>query len=311
MSLRASNLPVTSNTIHPLRCPWTRAVTVCVVACLMLARNAMADEDPLLPPDEAFVLAVDVDRAGARLRWTVAPGYFLYRERFKFEVAGQPVPNAQVVIPHGEPKMDELFGAVEILRDRFVIDLAGLSTADGELTVVSQGCADIGVCYPPQTQSVSLAITMPAMEDSLAALSALDGLGEVLGSASDQFLPADLAFVMSHAIEADGGIRVRWDIAPGYYLYRDKIAVRILEPEGAEIRSTDIARGLTRHDDYFGEVEVFYREAEALLDLQPRQTLPDTVTLELRYQGCADAGLCYPPITRELNITVTFAPDAT
>lgn len=111
---------------------------------------AVADAD-LLPPERAFrfsALALDAGRL--ELRYAVAPGYYLYRDKFRFTADAAALGNA--VFPPGQRRRDAFFGDVEIYRGRFRILLpftapAGVTRV--ELRVLSQGCADVGVCYPP------------------------------------------------------------------------------------------------------------------------------------------------------------------
>lgn len=124
-----------------------------LISLLALAGHA-ADEP--LPAEEAF-------RASARLtgdkqvevRFQVADGYYLYRHRFKFAADG--ISFGEPALPPGKPKKDDAFGDVEIYRGELVFTLpisAGQPPFTLQLT--SQGCADIGICYPPQVHSLDV-----------------------------------------------------------------------------------------------------------------------------------------------------------
>ena len=122
------------------------------------------DEDDLLPVDQAFVLraqAVAADRI--ELRWTIAPGYYLYRHRTKAQILDTGIAAGALQLPKGEAHNDEFFGPTETYRDRLLATLPEIVDAGGRtlrLKVQYQGCADAGVCYPPQTRT--LQVTMPA-----------------------------------------------------------------------------------------------------------------------------------------------------
>src|SRR5690606_30459895 len=142
---------------------WPR-IAAALALCIACASPALAaiDEDDLLPVDQAFVLtakAAAPDRIA--VEWRIADGYYLYRHRAK-AVAADGSALGALELPRGEQHEDEFFGRVETYRQR----LAGsvpVKAADGGkvmLKVSYQGCADIGVCYPPQTRT--LAIKMPA-----------------------------------------------------------------------------------------------------------------------------------------------------
>ncbi|MFZ8930194.1 MAG: protein-disulfide reductase DsbD [Pseudomonadales bacterium] len=112
-------------------------------------------------------------------------------------------------------------------------------------------------------------------------------------SASADFLPVDEAFVVGASLASSP--QVFWQIRPGYYLYRERLAFAL---EGApEARlDTTVPSGLAKDDPYFGPVEVFYNDLSVALSVEG--PVPEDATLRVSYQGCADAGLCYPPETR-------------
>lgn len=116
----------------------------------------------LLDPRDAFRLSLKgQDSRSAQLEFRIAEGYYLYRDRFRFETPDGRV-IAEVGLPRGKPKQDPFFGRTEIYRDRVRIrvPLAGADRARGRvrLKVVSQGCSDSGVCYIPQEQWVEVGL---------------------------------------------------------------------------------------------------------------------------------------------------------
>ena len=93
------------------------------------------------------------------VRYDIAPGYYMYREKFKFSADPASVTVDAAQLPAGQIKKDEFFGNVQIYRGKqvFVLPVGGADAANGFLLkAVSQGCADIGVCYPPQEQRANL-----------------------------------------------------------------------------------------------------------------------------------------------------------
>ncbi|TBW59189.1 protein-disulfide reductase DsbD [Marinobacter halodurans] len=123
--------------------------------------------------------------------------------------------------------------------------------------------------------------------------SATGGNGQQLGD----FLPVDEALPFSSGL-ADNGVELTWNIAPEHYLYRDRIKVVATDP-GVEVGKPRFSlAGHTKDDPYFGKVTVFTDPINAMVPV----TLPegvDETTLKVTYQGCAEAGLCYPPQTRD------------
>ena len=99
------------------------------------------------------------------------------------------------------------------------------------------------------------------------------------------YLPVDQAFQFT-ALQDNEQLLLRWQIAPGYYLYRDRIQIR----QADLVLSVVLPGGIEKQDETFGLVQVFY----GLLELTvPLSDGLDPVHIE--YQGCAEAGLCYPP----------------
>ena len=124
--------------------------------------DAAAAELKLLPPDEAFRLAARaLDTRTLEANYTIAPGYYMYRDKIRFAIEPDSGALGKVVLPPGKMKSDEFFGNVETYRDRVVIRLPLARAAPGQtltLRAESQGCADAGVCYPPHLQRVTLPV---------------------------------------------------------------------------------------------------------------------------------------------------------
>jgi thiol:disulfide interchange protein DsbD len=114
---------------------------------------------------------------------------------------------------------------------------------------------------------------------------------------AEEFLDPSLAFVpAARALDAQT-LEVRFAVAPGYYLYRDKF--RFAADEVA-LGVPDIPKGKEKFDDTFGKVEVFYKKAVIRLPVERNRSGPLRFSLRVTSQGCADAGLCYPPQTQTL-----------
>jgi thiol:disulfide interchange protein DsbD len=143
--------------------PIAGALTGALVG-LAFCSSASAAEPRLLEPERAFALSVQaVDDKSVEVRYVIASGYYLYREKMKFTVEPG-VPGATPPLPPGTVKDDPFFGSVETYRGRFVLRLPLAGVEPGRKVTVkaeSQGCADAGVCYPPQVQSVTVVLPPP------------------------------------------------------------------------------------------------------------------------------------------------------
>ena len=115
----------------------------------------------LIPPLLAFKpTARALDAQTAEVRFEIAKGYYLYRDNFRFAAEPSNIQLGKPELPKGKQKDDDTFGRVEVFYDEVAIRVPVERNSSGvlplTLNVTSQGCADIGVCYPPQKQSVSL-----------------------------------------------------------------------------------------------------------------------------------------------------------
>lgn len=120
--------------------------------------------------------------------------------------------------------------------------------------------------------------------------------------AQPQFLPVGEAYRLRASVQ-DGRVLLEWDIAPGYYLYRDQFLVKALTGSEARPLAFDLIAGEARriYDEYYEkELEVFYERVQLRAALPV--AAPPPVTLAVTSQGCADAGLCYPPQIQYLEV---------
>jgi len=154
---------------------------------------------------------------------------------------------------------------------------------------------------------------MPAQaQNAPAGESLLERLRGMAGGATPEFLPVDRAFAVNvEALDA-GSVVASFEPARGYYLYRDKFDFAIDPPvPGVSVRAVELPAGEVKDDPNFGRTEVFHRPVQALVHLQRDAGPALPVRLQVQYQGCADAGLCYPPETRGFDLVLAAADAAT
>lgn len=122
-------------------------------------------------------------------------------------------------------------------------------------------------------------------------------LGDLLGPPQQTFLPVDQAFVFDFD-QQGSTLFVGWDIAPDYYLYKKKIEIIA---KGANIQVGDSGSGEIIEDEFFGKTEVFFNSASVISKLG---NVTEDAVVKVRYQGCAKAGLCYPPEVISIPLSV-------
>ena len=201
--------------MNALRC----AVSVAWLMAAALNVSVQAQDDPL-PPDQVFRYSARADAERIHVDFDVLDGYYLYRGRFGFDSGTDGVALGAARFPRGESHSDEFFGEQEIYRHDFTIEVPYRRTdAASSLTLRMrlQGCADVGLCYPPQNWTRE--VELPAAPPAAAVTTSLFGTAP----AADGLLPVEEAFVMNARLEGANELTVGWQIAPGYYLYRDKL----------------------------------------------------------------------------------------
>ena len=126
--------------------------------------HGAAAAQELLPPEVAFKFSAQaLDASTLEVRYRIADGYYMYRNKFKFAAEPATVKLGEAQFPPGDIHDDEFFGKVETYRKEVRIRLPYTRDAPTDklkLSVTSQGCADVGVCYVPQLQTAE--IELPA-----------------------------------------------------------------------------------------------------------------------------------------------------
>ena len=290
-----------------------------ILPMLLPAHVLAADE--LLEPDAAFSFSAKIlDPDTVQVRYQIADGYYMYRDRFHFAAAEGPMKFGASRLPAGTIKEDEFFGKVQTYRGAVVIELplrSPIPAGGFTLKAVSQGCADVGVCYTPLTQNVKL-IPVAYSETGTPALSSSKSSGLLarlqteppVPAVEEEFLPVEKAFKVEVRSADAQTLVARLSPAESYYLYRDKIHITIASGEKVVIESVQLPSGEIKQDPNFGKTEVFHAPFQAVIRL--RRDSPDQLPLVLSvgFQGCSEKGLCYPPTTRQFPITLASTPAA-
>lgn len=302
-----------------------------------------------LPVEEAFVPEVTArGRDQLVVTFAVAEGYYLYRDKLSFSITDAESQVGEPVLPEPLIVQDEFFGETATYRNDVVIALplaTPNATESVALALGFQGCADMGICYPPVTRSIN--VVLPSTQPELArnefaaskliapeamattgdatadmanstaaatgsaslfakAVPVKTGLQDIFGAGAGSatgLLPPEQAFVPSVVGQTRDQITLQWQIEPGYYLYRDKLGFALANAGDARIDSTMLDPGTIQTDDYFGDVAVYRQTARAVLTISPPVDGSEA-NLEIKYQGCADIGVCFPPKT--LTLPVAF-----
>ncbi|MGC1458870.1 MAG: protein-disulfide reductase DsbD [Steroidobacteraceae bacterium] len=280
----------------------------------VLGTNKGCNNESALKADQAFqVAAVATGPDSVRIDWRIADNCYLYRNRFKVTAAGEKL--GALALPEGKTHTDEFFGTQQIYENSVSATLPVIRTnAAGDrpltLDVSYQGCSHSGFCYPPITKTLVVSLPAAAASGStggtgtlLAAAVGAAGAGKSCNNAPNDFLTADQAFQVAAAAAGPDSVRIDWHIAEGCYLYRSRIKVKTASP--VQLGTLALPEGKSQTDEYFGAQQIYEHSVSATLPVARATAAgPQDLALDVTYQGCAHAGLCYPPITKTLAVTL-------
>ncbi len=323
---------------------------------------AVSPED-LLTPEQAFQISADGSpKDRIRVKWRIEDGYYLYKNKIRFSTDSDAITLADPEFPPAEKYKDEFFGEIDIYRNEALIEIPvikGTNTPEIiSLSAKSQGCADIGICYPPQTQTVLVAMSsvvdepapvdpssvrplesvgsgpaeeIAAPQEPTAAnpLQALDDFNDAFGETDDFGLEEDgilqpeEAYQLSYLVNDNGELQLDWLIAEGTYLYNDKIKLSVDESSGLKIGNftlpkPKIKQDGVRPDGSIGDIKIYKDNLNLVIPIENNATAAGATNLTISYQGCAERGICYPPVKTQIplqfpaagggNIVIADAP---
>ncbi|MGB9429658.1 MAG: protein-disulfide reductase DsbD [Gammaproteobacteria bacterium] len=293
-----------------------KRLTLLLSLLALLPALVRADNQPL-PPDQVYRLQVQPQNGVLMAHWDILPGYYLYKNKFQFISQSPGIVLDAAQFPAGENHHDQFFGDQEIYRNGVTASIPYTGSGPLALTVIYQGCADFGFCYPPQTRQFNLTLAAatsssgaPDVQGSTSAAGgrtpgAAAGIHppdlEALvagGKSSGGFPPPDQVFHFTAYAKDASTMAVSWQIADGYYLYRQKFHFASNDPNLA-LGAPDFPQGQIESDQYFGTSEIYRHQVDAVIPVTGNTR---NFMLTATYQGCADKGLCYPPITKTVNI---------
>lgn len=287
------------------------------------SEDSLSENNKVLPPDEAFIFSTSLEEATVLVaHWQIAAGHYLYRDKFKFAlidggVVGEPQ------FPPGTTKEDTKYGLIEIYEHTVAIKLPVKETQGLDhltLKVTYQGCAEDKLCYPPiekttmvdlpnltMTSSGADEVSQPNQQATSESESGLKSyfkkLSVLLGLTppDKRFLDPERAFIFSAVFTNPDYLTLRWQIAEGYYLYRNKLHFSLQSP--GQLGTAQLPTGTLHQDKISGKIEV-YQQPVLEIQLPIKTKGSSTVILQVEYQGCAVAGLCYAPIKKTIDLTL-------
>ena len=268
--------------------------------------NPVSMAEDILKPEEAYQYDVSHAEDEITVRWRIEPKHYLYKKRMAYASLTETVELGEAILPSGIPHFDEFFGQMEIYRDEAIVRIPITQRATDartmNLELRSQGCADIGLCYPPQVWTTKVDLKTPAVGK-------LERLLNSGSRAATDPLPAELAFQPAVTVIGPFDLQINWTIAEGYYLYRDSVKVSA-SGELAQPGVPSMPPGTPKWDEHFGDTQVFYADLSVDVPLSRAGPAAGVLPLILEYQGCKEGSICYPVQTVTLDIELPAATAA-
>lgn len=313
----------------------------------IISLNAAAFPE-VLPVNQAFQVSAEaLDKEQIRLKWKVTDGYYLYRKKFAVSSKNPDVqipPLDSLNFPAGEIKVDPNFGEMEVYHQDVIFQLpitrseSAQQALELELEAKYQGCADAGLCYPPQKQILKVQLAAldnldktppaepldntdansdnkalePPTQASPPAVKTIKPPPATPSDPAVEPVPVDQAFKYNLVAVDQKTLVAHWDIQPDHQLYRSKISFSTQGNEDFHLGTPLFPTGQIVEDDYFGTVEVFNHALDVsipIIQTDNQADLPKKFTVIAEYQGCSSStGICYPPVKKTLELDLSKAP---
>ncbi len=301
---------------------------ITLLTCLLFLTNFLWAEDhvEILPASAVFIPKVThVNGSQITVNIDIKSGYYLYRTRlFSVTAPEDNILIKNISLSKGKDKTDEFFGTQSVWYGGeqsadIVIDYENPTHAQQtKLKLRYQGCRDGVICYPPST--VILETELPKENQKKPASNPKLSFGQKIEqkrlplaseaiflkrksitspfapSNEDELLPEDDAFSLSLEPIDAATWSLKWTVANDYYLYKNKIDV-----VSADIAKVKLSQGQAHSDSFFGK-QVIYRNQQGFATLYFKKAT-ENFKLAVVFQGCADRGVCYPVMRRELTVS--------
>ncbi|WP_198262496.1 protein-disulfide reductase DsbD [sulfur-oxidizing endosymbiont of Gigantopelta aegis] len=297
--------------------------------CLSFIATSSFAEEEFLPPEEAFAIQpakVETSASGNKvvISWKIADGYYVYRDKVSFDAKGSELNLGEMALSPSKTKSDPYFGEIQVYAKKLIAKIPYTTEAEKNallhLNAKSQGCADGGICYPPLKQDVSFShpgssvastpmntlassgsSTFNSSNQSLSALAALGNEADM----QDEFLEVEDAFKFSLSVGKNNQLEAIWTIADKHYLYKDKFKFELIKGNGFSIQDPIMPPGKAKHDEYLGDYEAYYHNLLLNIPVSGKGDTSKPLAVKVTYQGCAESGICYPKVTKNVELDVS------
>ena len=310
-----------------------------LLLCLSLLSSYALAEEEFLPPEQAFAIQpskLSTTEQGNYLivNWKIADGYYIYRNKVSFTPKDDTLVLGDVELSPSETKEDPYFGKIQVYKKEltakipFTLKASQTNLNKDELlflTAKSQGCASGGICYPPLKQTISFVRpavvqtaqsspdnsspdkTRPAALDSTRSRNKLNALANLGNAAApdDDFLDVEEAFKFSLSTDKNNQLSAIWSIADQHYLYKNKFKFELIEDSGFSLEPPKMPEGKAKSDEYLGDYEAYYHDLVINIPVTGAGDISRPLAVKVTYQGCSESGICYPKVSKNIELDVS------
>ncbi|MCN4144015.1 MAG: protein-disulfide reductase DsbD [Thiohalomonas sp.] len=293
----------------------------------LISANTLA-EQYFLPPEQAFAIqpskvVTSADGTQVIVSWKVADDYYVYRDKVTFTSDDDTLTLGEVELSASETKEDPYFGKIQIFKKEFTASIPFTSDKEaGELlflTAKSQGCASGGICYPPLKQPLSFTQVKSPLQNQvknnsieaksadLAESNQLNTLANLSNNleTQDDFLDIEEAFKFSLSLDDNNQLSAIWSIAEKHYLYKNKFKFELIEGNGFTIQQPEMPEGKAKSDEYLGDYEAYYHDLSINIPIIGSGDKSKPLAVKVTYQGCSESGICYPKVTKNIELDIS------
>ena len=300
-----------------------------LLSLFLFSSFTLAEQD-FLPPEQAFAIqpskvVTSADGNRVIVSWKIADGYYVYRDKVSFTSDDDNLTLGDIELSPGVTKDDPYFGKIQIFKKEFTASIPFTSDKkEGELlflTAKSQGCAAGGICYPPLKQTVSFtqkniidkkkpisdSSNLSGSSASSKPANTLDTLSNLGNNndAQDDFLDIEEAFKFSLSVGDNNQLSAIWSIADKHYLYKNKFKFELIEANGFSLQQPDMPAGKAKNDEYLGDYEAYYHDLNINIPITGSGDTTKPLAVKVIYQGCSESGICYPKVTKNIELDIS------
>lgn len=264
---------------------------------------------------QAFILSTKMEGQTILVHFKIAPSAFLLANKLQIETNTQGIKLGQMRLPQQTEIEDPILGRIAVFKNDFDLRIPLIQNTKTASTfsfvVHYQGCLMQRDCFPPTQQTLWLSLKKPSQLSDAVKKTTIKPIPSLIesfnfGEDIDPILPVAKAYQFNAQTLDSHHIELNWRIADKTYLYMDKVKIEaigdVIQIDDFELPKAYLKHDTIRPDGEIGDIEIYKNELNFILPLIRSKQKSHQIKLKVHYQGCADRGICYPPITKTVDL---------